>query len=169
MAELDYITVEGFKSIKSIQELKLGQMTVLIGPNGSGKSNFLGVFSFLNAIREGRLHEYVIKAGGADKVLHFGSRVTGQLHIRISFRDGVNQYRIELEPNGSDELFPQAEVVYFWDKGEAPLALRTARRKRGARSRNKQAKHSQGLHTMSSGTSIAGVSITSTIPASALP
>ena len=120
MAELDYITVEGFKSIKSIQELKLGQMTVLIGPNGSGKSNFLGVFSFLNAIREGRLHEYVIKAGGADKVLHFGSRVTGQLHIRISFRDGVNQYRIELEPNGSDELFPQAEVVYFWDKAKHP-------------------------------------------------
>ena len=28
-------------------------MTVLIGPNGSGKSNFIGVFSFLNAVREG--------------------------------------------------------------------------------------------------------------------
>ena len=28
-------------------------MTVLIGPNGSRKSNFLGAFSFLNAIRDG--------------------------------------------------------------------------------------------------------------------
>ena len=93
MAELDYITVEGFKSIKSIEKLKPGPMTVLIGPNGSGKSNFLGAFSFLNAIRDGRLQEYVVKAGGADKVLHFGSRVTGQMHIRISFEDGVNQYR----------------------------------------------------------------------------
>ena len=65
MAELDYITVEGFKSIKSIKELKLGPMTVLIGPNGSGKSNFLGVFSFLNAIRDGRLQEYVKTVGGA--------------------------------------------------------------------------------------------------------
>ena len=63
MAELDYITVEGFKSIKSIEELKPGPMTVLIGPNGSGKSNFLGVFSFLNAIRDGRLQEYVKTCG----------------------------------------------------------------------------------------------------------
>ena len=116
MAELDYITVEGFKSIKSIEELKLGPMTVLIGPNGSGKSNFVGVFSFLNAIRERRLQEYVVKAGGADKVLHFGSRETERMLIHISFRKGVNQYRITLEPNGTDGLFPQSETIYFWSK-----------------------------------------------------
>ena len=116
MAELDYITVKGFKSIASIEELKLGPIKVLIGPNGSGKSNFIGVFSFLNAIREGRLQEYVAKAGGADKVLHFGSRVTDDLYIHISFREEVNQYDITLEPNGTDELFPQDETVYFWNK-----------------------------------------------------
>ena len=116
MDEFDYITVKGFKSIASIEELSPGPMTVLIGPNGSGKSNFIGSFSFLNAIREGRLQEYVIKAGGADKLLHFGSRVTKQLHVHISFRKGRNQYRIELEPNGADELFPSSESVYFWNK-----------------------------------------------------
>ena len=116
MAELDYITVKGFKSIASIEELKPGPIKVLIGPNGSGKSNFIGVFSFLNAIREGRLQDYVIRAGGADKVLHFGSRFTTQLNIRISFMNGVNQYEITLEPNGTDELFPQAETVYYWNK-----------------------------------------------------
>ena len=46
MSELDYITVKGFKSIASIEELEVGPMTVLIGPNGSGKTNFVGVFSF---------------------------------------------------------------------------------------------------------------------------
>ena len=116
MAELDYITVKGFKSIASIEKLKLGPMTVLIGPNGSGKSNFIGVFSFLNAIREGRLQEYVVKAGGADKVLRFGSRVTKQLHVHISFRDEVDQYEVTLVSNGADELFPQTELVHFWDK-----------------------------------------------------
>ena len=116
MQELDSITVRGFKSIASIEELKPGPVTVLIGPNGSGKSNFISVFSFLNAIREGRLQEYVIKAGGADKVLHFGSRVTDNLYIHIAFRDGQNQYQINLEPNGADELVPQSETVYFWDK-----------------------------------------------------
>ena len=116
MSELDYITVRGFKSIESIEELEIGPLTVLIGPNGSGKSNFIGVFSFLNALRAGRLREYVIKAGGADKVLHFGSRVTEQLHIHISFQEEVSQYQIELEPNGRDELLPQSEFGFFWDK-----------------------------------------------------
>ena len=116
MNELDYITVKGFKSIASIEELKIGPLTVLIGPNGSGKTNFIGVFSFLNAVREGRLQEYVIKAGGADKILHFGSRVTKQLHIHVSFREGRDQYEIALEPDGIDDLIPHSETVYFWDK-----------------------------------------------------
>ncbi len=72
MPELDYITIKGFKSIASVEKLKLGSINVVIGANGSGKSNFIGVFSFLNAIREGRLEDYVIKSGGANKVLHFG-------------------------------------------------------------------------------------------------
>ena len=120
MAELDYITVEGFKSIKSIKELKLGPMTVLIGPNGSGKSNFLGVFRFLNAIKGKRLHEYVIKAGGADKVLHFGSRATKQMFVHISFREGVNQYKIGLAPTATDELAQQYEFTCFWNKDQYP-------------------------------------------------
>ena len=116
MSELDYITVKGFKSIASIEGLETGPLTVLIGPNGSGKTNFIGVFSFLNAVREGRLYDYVGKAGGADKVLHFGSRVTKQVHVHISFQGERNQYEIKLEPNGADELLPQSETVCFWDK-----------------------------------------------------
>ena len=116
MSELDYITVSGFKSIARIKKLEIRPLTVLIGPNGSGKTNFIGVFSFLNAIREGGLQRYVAKAGGADKVLHFGSKVTERLHVHISFKDKVNQYEIVLEPNGADELVPSSEVVYFWKK-----------------------------------------------------
>ena len=115
MSELDYITVKGFKSIASIDKLKLAPMTVLIGPNGSGKSNFIGVFSFLNAVREGRLQEYVIRAGGADKVLHFGSRVTGQLNIDISFQNRTNEYEIELVLGGADTLIARADFASFWN------------------------------------------------------
>ena len=116
MSELDYITVSGFKSIARIEKLEIRPLTVLIGPNGSGKTNFLGVFSFLNAIREGGLQRYVAKAGGADKVLHFGSKVTERLHVHISFKNEVNQYEIVLEPNGAGELVPSSEVVYYWNK-----------------------------------------------------
>ncbi len=122
MSKLDYITVGGFKSIASIKEMKPGPLTVLIGPNGSGKTNFLGVFSFLNAIRDGRLRTYVAKAGGADKVLHFGSRVTEALHIHISFTNEApyqhekNEYEITLEPGAADKLVPVSEFVRFWDQ-----------------------------------------------------
>ncbi len=123
MPELDYITVKGFKSVASIEKLRLGAMNVLIGPNGSGKSNFIGVFSFLNALRAGGLQDYVIRAGGADKVLHFGARTTDELYLDISFENHTNRYEITLQPAGADDLVPGAEVAYFWDKDRFANAM----------------------------------------------
>jgi predicted ATPase len=120
MPELDTITVKGFKSIASIEKLKLGAINVLIGPNGSGKSNFIGVFAFLHAIREGQLQDYIARAGGAEKVLHFGSKVTPAMEIHISFEGEVNQYKIILLATETDQLYPRLEVVYFWDKRKYP-------------------------------------------------
>ena len=114
--ELDFVTVKGFKSFASIEKLPLQPINVIIGPNGSGKSNFIGVFAFLNAIREGRLQDYVTKAGGAEKLLHFGSKTTKAIEIHISFQDGGNQYKIELAPAPGDQLYPAGETVLFWDK-----------------------------------------------------
>ena len=123
MSELEYITVKGFKSIASIEKLRPGPLTVLIGPNGSGKSNFLGVFSLLNAIGDGRLQEYVRNAGGAERVLHFGSRVTEQVEIEVSFRDGKTNYHIRLQPNQLDELVPSIEDIEMFDDPDAgPIA-----------------------------------------------
>ncbi len=120
MPELDTITIKGFKSIASIEKLKLGPINVIIGPNGSGKSNFIGVFSFLHAIRAGQLQDYVVRAGGADKLLYFGSKVTPKMEIHISFEGGVNQYEIALAATDADQLYPHSESVYFWDKGSYP-------------------------------------------------
>jgi predicted ATPase len=122
MPELDTISIKGFKSIASVEELPLGPINVVIGPNGSGKSNFIGVFSFLHAIREGHLQDYVVRAGGANRVLHFGSKVTQQIEIRISFQQGVNQYHVDLRPTDADELVPYSEMVCFWNKAKYPDA-----------------------------------------------
>src|SRR5437762_4178539 len=118
--ELDYITIKGFKSFASMEKLRLRAINVVIGPNGSGKSNFLGLFSFLNAIREGKLQDYVSTAGGAEKVLHFGSRSTNLIEIHLSFQDEVNEYRIEFGPVAGDQLASAREVAYFWDKEKHP-------------------------------------------------
>ncbi|MGZ8847329.1 MAG: AAA family ATPase [Pyrinomonadaceae bacterium] len=118
--ELDSISVKGFRSISSIEKLQLSSINVVIGPNGAGKSNFIGVFSFLNAIREGRLQDYVTKAGGAEKILYFGSKITKKIDFHLSFSNEVNQYSLSLAPTENDNLFPSEERVYFWDKARYP-------------------------------------------------
>lgn len=114
--ELDYITIKGFKSIASVEKLTLTPINVVIGPNGAGKSNLIEVFSFLHAIREGHLQDYVGKAGGAEKLLHFGSKVTGRIEIHLSFSEETNQYRLILEPTADDGLYRALENIYFWNK-----------------------------------------------------
>jgi len=113
---LDYITIQGFKSIASVEKLPLRPINVLIGPNGAGKSNFIGAFNFLHAIREGRLKDYVTAAGGAEKVLHFGSKTTKEIAFYLSFADGVNQYELRLSPTADDGLYPSSETVYYWNE-----------------------------------------------------
>jgi len=114
--ELDYITIKGFKSIASVEKLALGSINLIIGPNGAGKSNFIGVFSFLHEIREGRLNDYVRRAGGAEQLLHFGSKVTERIRLLISFKQEVNQYELNLAPTSDDSLYPSNERAYFWNK-----------------------------------------------------
>lgn len=119
MTTLDWITIEGFKSIRSIQEIRLSPINILIGANGSGKSNFLEAFSFLGAISDGKLRYYVKESGGAASILHFGPKLTPNLNMRVSFKQGPNQfnrYRIDLRHGKVGNLFPTVEIVSFWDK-----------------------------------------------------
>ena len=117
ISTLDWITVKGFKSIKSV-DVELLPINVLIGANGAGKSNFMEVFSFLNAIRLGGLRDYVMRSGGADKILHFGSKTTQHLSIEIGFENGKRKYNIDLAPNDADGMFPSNENVYTSVKQE---------------------------------------------------
>ena len=116
MSTLHSISIKGFKSISHIENLPLGPINVLIGPNGSGKSNFIGVFSFLNAINSQHLQQYVIQAGGADKVLHYGSKTTKALTIQISFDDKNYEYSITLRATAADALYVDSEITYSRDQ-----------------------------------------------------
>ena len=127
MPAIEHITVQGFKSIKHLEELRLRPINVLIGANGSGKSNFIGVFAFLQAIRAEGLRYYVTRSGGADRVLHFGAKVTEKLRIHVAFKGKAsqdqNEYEIVLAATASDGLYPSKETVSFWD--DARLRLST--------------------------------------------
>ena len=126
---LDWITIKGFKSISRIERLKIHPINILIGSNGSGKTNFLEVFSFLNAIRNGRLRHYVQKAGGANNLLHFGVKSTQNLTLHISFENEISQYEIQLNLDNVDNMFPLRETLYFWDRSnlESPFERRISK------------------------------------------
>ncbi len=108
MPTLDNITIRGFKSIKAVDRLKLNPINVLIGANGSGKSNFLEVFSLVREVVAGRLGYFTVQAGGAERVLHFGSRITEDINIVIAF-DDKNWYRLTLEPMYFDDRLALVE------------------------------------------------------------
>jgi predicted ATPase len=108
---LDYITIRGFKSIASIERLELRPINVVIGANGSGKSNFLGAFRFLQSIAEGKLAEFVSVAGGAERVLNFGSKTTKEIELDLAFQED-DTYELTLLPTDDDGLVPSAEVIY---------------------------------------------------------
>ena len=109
-APLDWISVEGFRSIKRLERLPLKPINVLIGANGSGKSNLIQVFSLLRAWHLGKIDEYVARTGGASRNLHFGAKVTDRLQIGISFANG-NAYDLRLEPTEDDRLGRHEQAV----------------------------------------------------------
>jgi predicted ATPase len=96
-----------------LEQVALSPINLLIGANGSGKSNFIEVFSFLHAVREAGLQNYVRRAGGADELLHFGSKETREIEISISFKEGPTQYQLTLRPTNDDSLYPANEHVIY--------------------------------------------------------
>lgn len=111
---LDKVTIKGFKSIRSVEELEIRPINALIGANGSGKSNFIEALSFLQAIRAGSLQAYVGRAGGADALLHFGAKTTNQMTLCIRFQDRRHGYEITLDATDADRLYPSLEYALFY-------------------------------------------------------
>jgi predicted ATPase len=99
---IDAITLQGFKSIRSLENFKLGKVNVLIGANGSGKSNFVSFFSLVHEMVEGRLQRAVNKAGGADLHLFLGPKITKEIVAKLEF--GGNGYEFHLEPTSDNRL-----------------------------------------------------------------
>ena len=116
MPVIEKITIKGFRSIRCIEDLKLTRLNLLIGANGSGKSNFIEVFTLLDALRKGKLKDYAGTNGGANRLLHFGSKNTKRLFLRVHFNNLGNQYEIEMSPTSSDGLHPLKETAGFWNK-----------------------------------------------------
>lgn len=115
MPRLDYVRVEGFKSIAEA-EVELRALNVLIGANGAGKSNFVGLFDLLQALVDGRLQTFVSKAGGPEALFRNGLRATAVLVVQLTF-DGI-AYEARLEASDDGGVFFQSEACTRDDDSE---------------------------------------------------
>ena len=116
------ITVEGFKSLKTLAEFEFSHLNVLVGANGAGKSNFMDFFDMLGwMIRGRRLQEYIgIKGGGSD-LLFKGAKHTRSMRAHLVFESpkGRNEYQFVLRPAPDDKLvFSQEEYLYRFEDYE---------------------------------------------------
>ncbi len=105
------LTIEGFKSIRKLEDFELRSLNVMIGANGAGKSNFVGFFGLLRQLIEQRLQKAVIKEGGADALLYMGPKVTQQFIGKLYF--GNNGYEFALEPTADNRLVFADEATFF--------------------------------------------------------
>jgi predicted ATPase len=93
------VTIEGFRSLKNIQNLELPQLTVLIGANGAGKSTLIRFFEMLSWMLKSRnLQEFVLRHGGGDDQFFMGARKTPRIHAELCLEtsSGQNDYRFDL-------------------------------------------------------------------------
>lgn len=106
MSSVREISIRGYKSIYAIEELQLRSINLLIGANGSGKSNVLGALKLLRKAVTGgsEVYDYVALSGGADRLLHFGSKVTPSIQFKIRFSDGSADFFANMRHVPDDSL-----------------------------------------------------------------
>ena len=120
---LERIKVHGFKSICQL-DLELRPINVLIGANGSGKSNFLGVFPLVHAVRLGLEERYSAMRGGADRLLHFGSKHTPDIRIELQLSQAI-KYSALLTSTDEDRLLTAVETLSSNEGSEIDLLFPT--------------------------------------------
>lgn len=112
MEQISKLTIEGFRSIKSLKDFRLNSgLNVLIGPNGAGKSNLISFFKFLNGIINERMQLTTKKIGGGNKILYNGLKSTPSFKGEVYF--GNNGYIFNLEPTQSGSFVFEKELLYF--------------------------------------------------------
>lgn len=113
------ITIEGYKSIRKLEDLELRRLNILIGSNGAGKSNFVAFFRLIRELIEQRLQTHLVTIeGGADACLYLGPKITHQVTARLRFPP--NGYEFTLVPTTDNRLiFRSEEAVYYRDGNES--------------------------------------------------
>ncbi len=124
MRELESITIEGFRSIKS-QALPLRRLNLVIGGNGVGKSNLVSAFRFLHDIYHERLQTLSDSSNPANYFFR-GPKVTPQIHFKLRFVEDkiATEYEVRLG-YGESRLYIVSEKASNHDSEKYSLPRTT--------------------------------------------
>ena len=115
---IDYIKIEGYKSIKSM-ELDLKPINIFIGSNGAGKSNLVSFFRLINAIFNKQLQGYM-KEEKIDSLLYFGRKMTESMYGKLIFSEYKNEnnaywFKLAYDKQGGDVFIKEEGSGYNVD------------------------------------------------------
>jgi predicted ATPase len=94
------VTIQGFKSYKSLKDFSLRPLNVLIGPNRSGKTNFLDFWDLLSQAGKQQLPNAISKRGGIGSVISWN-------------RDASLKFELDFEAHGP--FAPENGIRYSVD------------------------------------------------------
>lgn len=84
-ARIEYLRVQNYRALKSVEFKNITPMTVLLGPNGSGKSTVFDVFAFLSECFESGLRRAWDRRGRGKELKTRGS--SGPVVIEIKYQE----------------------------------------------------------------------------------
>ena len=91
MGRIKSISIEGFKSIRKLEDFEFKNLNVIVGANGAGKSNFIQIFKMLDAMSHGRFQEFILNNGGADAFPFCGGKETPGVKIDFTFSSNYSK------------------------------------------------------------------------------
>jgi predicted ATPase len=114
MIRLASLRLKGWKSIRDAT-IDLRPLNVLIGANGAGKSNLISFFQLIHEMTIGRLQVHVGTVGGAESLLHYGSKQTPAVEANYRFTADLGQsnYLLKLIPAAENTLIIAVEQLLF--------------------------------------------------------
>lgn len=122
-AEIEQISIKGFKSIQSLIDFKPRSINVFIGQNGAGKSNFISFFKFLSNMLSGtgNLADYTGLHGGASVFLFDGPETTSTISAKVTLKTarGRNEYQFRLS-HASADTFIFTDEQFRYTSNERP-------------------------------------------------
>jgi predicted ATPase len=102
--QLDWISIEGFKSVANSGKIQLRPINLVIGANGAGKSNLLQSIKFFSTAYKSSLSQAVVQEGGADELLYLGVKVTREMLFQFALKNSNHTAELRAIANGSDDF-----------------------------------------------------------------